>query len=87
MQTQTTHGLPHSPAFDPRKQQSVPQRIKRALGAWWFHFAKRRRVNRQFKRFLEMSDYMLQDIGLTREQILADRHRYHLQGELPDYNR
>lgn len=39
-----------------------------------------------FKRLLAMQDHMLQDIGLTRTEILQDRLRYRLTGELPDYN-
>ncbi|MGZ2257132.1 DUF1127 domain-containing protein [Roseobacter sp. A03A-229] len=47
--------------------------------------ARRRKAVTRFKGLLQMSDYMLHDIGLSRAEVLQDRLRFRLTGELPDY--
>lgn len=87
MQMHTSHGPRRKPAFDLPEYQSYSRRIRRALKERSRRAAQHRKAMRNFEQLLDMPEYLLGDIGLTRSEILADRQRYRLGGDLPYYNR
>lgn len=85
MHIQTSHGEAQSLAFSLTNAKRVFEWFLGALKARLDHATKRRQALREFRLLLAMSDYLLRDIGLTRAEVLADRLRFTINGELPDY--
>ncbi len=87
MHTHTQLGLPRPPALSLPEPLGWRQRLSRAVAERLYRAAMRRKVLVEFDQMMAMPDHMLRDIGLTRDQIRADRHRFRHGGELPRYAR
>ncbi len=59
------------------------QRIKQAFKERAIRSAKRAKILSEYEELLSMPDYMLRDIGLTRQQVVEERRNFLLSGALP----
>lgn len=67
-------------------QQRFWLRIQRVVNERIDEITRRHKILRNFDMFLAMSDHVLNDIGLIRDDIRADLLRYRLTGQTPSYN-
>ncbi|MEM6384530.1 MAG: DUF1127 domain-containing protein [Pseudomonadota bacterium] len=71
----------------PQPNQGRLTRLAKVILLWPSRIMRHRNAIQQFQGFLDMPDHLLNDIGLTRDQVIRDRFRYRMVGELPDYLR
>ncbi len=61
---------------------SIWQRIKVAFKDRSRNAALRRKIMRDFEELLAMPDYMLRDMGLTRQMVIEERRNFLLTGSV-----
>ena len=66
---ETTSGLSRAPA------RSSLASSESFLGGLLRRIAEYLRQQRDYQRLLEMPDHLLRDIGLTRDEVIAAKHR------------
>lgn len=83
MQTHLPFGLSGHTATECEEPLPWRQRITRAVRRRIHREALRQKVLGEFDELMTMSDHMLRDIGLTRDQVRASRHQFRRNGVLP----
>ncbi|MEM8801157.1 MAG: DUF1127 domain-containing protein [Pseudomonadota bacterium] len=65
-------------------KRSIWARFSAALKAWAKRSVERDKIMREFDELMAMPDYMLRDIGLTRQQVADERRKFLLTGIIPN---